>query len=278
MNVLLYIVPLAPLLLAADPSTQVSPTPLDSGYRQMYDLQFDAAHRSFETWIAQHPDDPLGPVSNAAAFLFGEFDRLHILQSEFFLDNGASLNHTRPEPDPRIKARFEKELDRSQAAADRTLAHDPNNQNAQFATLLRLGLHADYLALIEKKYLASLTEIKAGRGLAEKMIAANPHFGDAYLAIGVENYLLSLKPAPLRLFLRVGGAETDKDRGIQNLSLTAQSGHYLVPYARVLLAVAALRDKIWRAPRSSSADSPSNSPTIPSTPGNSRAFTEGSET
>lgn len=231
------------LALAADPSVQKAATPLDTGYRQMYDLQFDAAHRSFETWLQQHPEDPLGSVSNAAAYLFGEFDRLHILQSEFFLDDGLFLNHAKPSPDPRVKQEFQKALDLSQAAADHALAQDPNDQNAQFATVLRLGLHADYLALVEKKYVASLNEIKTGRGIAEKLIAANPKFGDAYLAIGVENYLLSLKPAPVRWLLRFGGAETDKDRGIANLALTAENGHYLVPYARVLLAVAALRDK-----------------------------------
>lgn len=177
------------------------------------------------------------------ALLFAEFNRLHILQSEFFLDSGALLKHARPAPDLQVKQEFETQLDRSQAAAERALARDPQNQNAQFATVLRFGLHADYLALIEKKYLASLNDIKAGHAIAEKLIDANPAYGDAYLAIGVENYLLSLKPAPVRWFLRVGGAATDKDRGIGNLSLTAQSGHYLVPYARVLLAVAALRDK-----------------------------------
>ena len=43
---------------------------------------------------------------------------------------------------------------------------------------------------------------------------------DAY--IGVENYLLSLKPAPLRWFLRLDGAQTDKQRGIENLNATAE--------------------------------------------------------
>jgi hypothetical protein len=47
----------------------------------------------------------------------------------------------------------------------------------------------------------------------------------------------------MRWLLRVGGAQTDKDRGIENLKLTAEKGHYLLPYARVLLAVAAMRDK-----------------------------------
>jgi hypothetical protein len=49
-------------------------------------------------------------------------------------------------------------------------------------------------------------------------------------------------PAPLRWILRMGRAETDRDRGIKDLKLTAARGHYLAPYARVLLPLAALRD------------------------------------
>jgi hypothetical protein len=190
-----------------------------------------------------HPYDPMGPAADAAAFLFSEFDRLHILQSEFFLHDDTFLNRKKPEPDLNLKRSFDAELKQTQVLADRILAQDASDANAQFATLVRLGLHSDYLALIERKYVSSLAEVKASRSMAEKLLAANPNFADAYLAVGVENYLLSLKPAPLRWFLRRGGAETDKDRGIQNLTLTAQRGHLLLPYAQVLLAVAALRDK-----------------------------------
>ncbi|HVB81763.1 MAG TPA: hypothetical protein VNE82_17675 [Candidatus Binataceae bacterium] len=63
------------------------------------------------------------------------------------------------------------------------------------------------------------------------------------LAIGVENYILSLNPAPVRWLLDIYGAETDQRTGIQKLTLTAAHGHYLEPYARVLLAVAALRER-----------------------------------
>ena len=43
--------------------------------------------------------------------------------------------------------------------------------------------------------------------------------------------------------LRLGGAQTDKRIGIERLRITADKGRYLLPYARLLLAVAALRDK-----------------------------------
>ncbi len=231
------------LLLAADPSSLTQPTLLENGFHQMYDLQFDQAHASIHAWMEEHPDDPMGPASDAAALLFSEFDRLHILQSEFFLHDDTFLNRKRPAPDPGLKRSFDVELKQSQSLADRALAKDSADPNAEFATLVRLGLHSDYMALIEKKYVSSLADVKASRAMAEKLLAAHPGFADAYLAVGVENYLLSLKPAPLRWFLRMGGAETDKDRGIQNLTLTAERGHLLQSYARVLLAVAALRDK-----------------------------------
>jgi hypothetical protein len=104
------------------------------------------------------------------------------------------------------------------------------------------GLRGDYMALVEKRNLAALSTIKSTRALAEKLNAQDPSYNDAYLAVGVENYLLSANSAPVRWLLRISGAQTDKNEGIAKLQLTADKGHYLAPYARLLLAVAALRD------------------------------------
>jgi tetratricopeptide (TPR) repeat protein len=231
------------LLAFAPPSVQAQTTLLDIGYRQMYNLQFEDAHRTFHEWERMHPDDAVGPASDAAAYLFAELDRLHVLQSEFFLHDENFATRKKLIPDPVVKQKFDEALLQSKQLADRSLEREPQNHNALFASVVRLGLHADYLALVEKRNLMSLAEVKAGRILAEKLIASDPDFGDAYLALGVENYFLSLKPAPVRWLLRMQGAETDKERGIKNISMTAERGHYLVPYARVLLAVAALRDR-----------------------------------
>jgi len=217
--------------------------PLDQGYRDMYDLQFDRAHEVFRGWQATHPQDPMGPVSDAAAYLFAEFDRLRILQSEFFTDDNNFFHMRRLTPDPRIKAEFENALQRSKQLAAAALAKSGEDLNAEFADLLRIGLHADYLALVEKRNMAALSEVKEGRAVAEDVLAKHPDCYDAWLAIGVENYLLSLKPAPVRWLLRVGGAQTDKDVGVAKLRITAEKGRYLMPYARLLLAVAAVRDK-----------------------------------
>ncbi len=218
-------------------------TPLEAGYRQMYNLQFDEAHRTFGAWERSHPSDPLGPVSQAAADLFAEFNRLHVLQSEFFLHDENFARERKLVPDPRRRESFQNELEQCRELAERALARTPGDENAMFATILRRGLQADYLALIDRRYVASFSEMKKGRVLAERLLAIDPNCYDAYLAIGAENYLLSLKPAPVRWLLRLGGAQTDRKVGLEKLRLTAEKGHYLRPYARLLLAVAALHDR-----------------------------------
>ena len=64
---------------------------------------------------------------------------------------------------------------------------------------------------------------------------------DAYLASGVENYMLSLKFAPLRWVLSWTGAGTNRAEGIRLLQVTASQWHYLAPFARMMLAVADIR-------------------------------------
>ena len=217
-----------------------APTLLDEGYGHMYNLQFSEAHRAFREWSRLRPNDPMGPVSDAAAYLFSEFDRLHILQSEFFVHDKHFITDHALVPDPVLKKNFENAL-----AAARKLgeAAPPNDSNTQFASILLNGLASDYAALIEKRYVASFRQMGSARGTAERLLASHPEYYDAWVAIGIENYVLSAKPAPLRWFLRVTGAQTDRAVAIRTLKIAAEKGRYLKPLARLLLAVTALRDE-----------------------------------
>jgi hypothetical protein len=215
---------------------------LDLGFRQMYNLQFDDAHRTLQAYEQDHPDDAMGPTSRAAAYLYGEFERLGVLQSELFVDDAMFQGRKKPPPNPAVRNAFMQELEQSNQRADAMLARSPNDPNALLAKVMDLGLEADYLAMVEKRNLAAVSRVKQASDLAERLLRVAPDCYDAYLAIGAENYLLSLRPAPVRWVLRIYGAQTDKAEGIRKLQLTAERGHFLLPYARLLLAVAALRD------------------------------------
>lgn len=215
---------------------------LDQGYSAMYNLNFDAAHRAFAAWEQAHPDDPMGPVSDGAAYLFFEFDRMNILRSEFLTDDKEILRGKRIQPDAEIKRAFQAALQKSHQLSEVMLANGRDAEKARLASVIRAALHANYDALIEKRQWQALNEIKQARIEADALVATYPTSVDAYLAMGVENYLLSQKAAPLRFVLRIAGARTDKAAGLAKLRLVAQKGHYLRPYAKILLAIAALRD------------------------------------
>jgi hypothetical protein len=173
---------LAPAPVALFAVTTASSSDLDSGYRQMYNLQFEEAHQTFRAWEQSHPDDPLGPTSDAAAYLFAEFDRLGVLQSELFVDDERLKKGEKLVSDPETKLAFDSALAKSEQLANRTLSVSPQDRNALFAKVLNLGMRGDYLALIEKRLFISLSYMKNAGILAERLLAIDPSYYDADLA------------------------------------------------------------------------------------------------
>lgn len=143
MNITQPVLLLVALLICGTASQAAEPL-LDSGYRQMYNLEFDAAHRTFAQYERDYPADPFGPVSDAAAYLFGEFERRNALRSEFALKDENFLTSSKPLPaDPAARRQFEAALDKTERLARPRLRQSPADPNAMFAIALRLGLHAD---------------------------------------------------------------------------------------------------------------------------------------
>jgi hypothetical protein len=225
---------------AAPPDLQ--PADLYRGWLRMYDLRFDEAHLVFSEWKQRHSADALGPASDAAAYLFSELARVGALESELFINDARFENRVRLRPDPRMKTLFNREIARADQLADAALYAAATDVNALFAKSLTFGLRADFAALIDRQDLIALGYTKQGRPFADRLTAVDPKAYDGYLGAGVENYLLSLKPAPVRGLLWLTGSHVDREKGLEQLRMTAQHGYYLEPFAKLLLAVAAIRD------------------------------------
>jgi hypothetical protein len=208
----------------------------------MYQLDFQGALGVFGEWQRAHPEDPLGPASEAAGTLFAELNRLGILEAQFFVEDESFLGRKGLRPDPDARARFDAALRRSEALARARIAADPRDTDALFALTLDSGLQADYLSLIENRNVAALGPTRRATEWAQKLLAVAPDYGDAYLATGLSKYLIGSSSAPVRWILSLSGFSADKRQGIRELEWTAQSGRYLAPFARLLLAVAYLRD------------------------------------
>jgi hypothetical protein len=242
---------LSPLLIAgaAAASTDIlrSDDPpsagLNPGFRRLYDLDFAGAQKQFETWEKANPQNPMGPVSEAAGVLFSEFNRLGVLEAQFYEDDSVFAGRKKYEPDAQQRAHFEQELDRAEGLANSVLSHDARDRDALLAMTLSNGLRSDFAALIEKRNLASLHYTKEATAWSGKLLAVDPACYDAHLASGVSRYIVGSMAAPVRWVLRLGGVSGDKSAGIAELQTTAAQGRLLAPFARILLAIAYVREK-----------------------------------
>lgn len=233
------------LMLLGVPATgTVSPAPgIESGFRLMYNLNFDKAEQEFSAFEQQHADNPMGPVSQAAGLLFSEFHRLGVLEAQFYESDSAFAARKKLVADPALRERFEAALSRGEELAQKKLARSPGDHDSLFALTLASGLRADYAALIEKRNLASLRYAKQASKLGNQLLSLHPDCYDAHLASGVSRYITGSMAAPLRWLVRLGGVNADKQGGIAELQLTADHGELLAPFARILLAIAYVRDK-----------------------------------
>jgi len=223
------------------PSNALSP--LDRGFNGLYNLDFDGAQEEFDAWQKLHPQDPMGPVSEAAGFLFSEFNRLGILEAQFYENDAAFADRPKLSPDPALRGKFQDAIRRAENLARARLAEDPKDRDALFAMTLSSGLQADYAALIEKRNMASLHFTKQASASAQELLAVCADCYDALLATGFSKYIIGSMAAPVRWILRMGGLPADKEGGIADLETTAEHGHYLAPFARILLSIAYVREK-----------------------------------
>jgi hypothetical protein len=231
---------LVPAVAADVPAPRSS---LDQGFRLLYNLDFDQGHQVFVSWQREHPQDPVGPTAEAAGILFSEFHRLGVLEGQFYENDKKFLNRDEKAPDAGVRDRFNAALTRAQNLASARLAANTKDRDALFAMTLSSGLQADYAAMIEKKNMSSLHYTREANDWADQLLAVDPNCYDARVATGFSKYIIGSMAAPLRWVLRMGGVSGDKKQGIAELQMTADRGQYLGPFARILLAIAYVRDK-----------------------------------
>jgi hypothetical protein len=216
---------------------------IDAAFHLLYELKFVEARKGLGNWQAAHPDDPLGPAAEAASHLFEEFYAQGVLTSEFFLDDKLFLGGIKGKPDPARRDAFVSAIRRAQNLAKSRLKTNPKDANALFAMTISNGMQADYSAIIEKHQLDGLRSTRTAEDYAQRLLAVEPAAADAYLALGAANYIIGSLPAHTRFFLWFGGIHGDKPKGMKQLGEAAERGRFLRPFAKLMLALAELREK-----------------------------------
>jgi tetratricopeptide (TPR) repeat protein len=229
---------------STDPSPAFTTVPeLKQGFTLMYEQHFSEAQAKFSAWAAQHPEEPFGQVALAASYLFEEFHVHNVLSSEFFLNDKRFLRGIEGPPDPVRIRHFEEAIAVTRRLAGARLKKSPHDSDALLSLAMAAGMQSDAASILEKKDLEALKRLKEANEYAKQLLAERPDANDAYVALGAANYLIGSLTTGERVLLWFGGIHGDKKLGMQQLQNTVDNGRYLQPFAKILLALSAEREK-----------------------------------
>ena len=217
---------------------------IDQALHHLYNFDFTATHETLDGYIAAHPGEPLPYAFRASAYLFYELDRLQLLEAEFLIDDEKLVEKKKKlEPDPATRAKLIQALDDATKRGEAALRANPKDTNALFALCVAQGVRTDYMALIEKKQIASLGPAKRSNNYAQQLLKLDPKFYDAYLTAGFSEYMVGSLPFFMRWFVRFDNVSGSKDRAMENLRLAARQGRYFKAFAKILIGIINLREK-----------------------------------
>lgn len=238
----------APCHAAAPPPSDSAETPpspaalLDNGFRNLYELNFKDARADFVSYQERNPADAMGAAAEAASYLYEQFEAKGIFTSQFFLNDDKFLHGADGTAAENCNTPFLTANSRARRMAKETLKTEPKNAHALLVLTMADGMESDYDAMIVKKQMAGLGLMRQAEAEANKLLLIDPDANDAYLALGASNYIIGNLSGFKRAFLWFGGIHGDKDRGIQQMQLAANHGHYLKPFAKIMLALAYERE------------------------------------
>jgi len=216
---------------------------LKEGFRLLYVQKYPEAREKFSGWTSAHPDDPFGFVAKAASYLFEEFYRQGVMTSDFFLDDKKFLRGIDGKPDPERLKNFDAELAHARSLANARLSKNKKDAAGLFALTLAAGMESNSDSILQKKHVEGLKRMKEANEHAKLLLAQRPDADDAWVAPGSADYIIGCLSGGVRMFLWFGGIHGDKKLGMELVGKTAEKGRYLEPFAKVLLALAARREK-----------------------------------
>ena len=216
---------------------------LKSGFDMLYEQKFPEARQVFEEWAAKNPTEPFGQVAIAASYLFEEFYRQQVLTSDYFLNDKRFLGGITGTPDPGRINGFEEATAKARALAGQRLKANKHDPEGLYAMTLSAGMQSDADSMLLKKHYDALKHLKEANANAEILLADHPDAYDVYVAPGVAYYVIGSLSGSARFILWFGGIHGDKTLGMEKVEKTAENGNYLKPFAKILLALSARREK-----------------------------------
>lgn len=193
-------------------------------FQHFYNMDYDGALARFERIAQAHPHDPLATDFVLDAVVFRELNRLDLLDTTFYSNDGFLTGKHTVVEDTAVRDRVKQLAGDAIAAADARLDQNSEDVNALYARGWARSLQATYIAMVERGFASALHMALNARSDHAEALRLDPNYVDANLVLGTYQYVVGALPFSFRLVVGIAGIKGNKEKGMEMLRVAAARG------------------------------------------------------
>ncbi|MFL6277083.1 MAG: tetratricopeptide repeat protein [Blastocatellia bacterium] len=206
------------------------------GNDALYNMDYTTARERYMQMTRIAPDHPAGYVYLANNLWLELLNQSRRLTTSTYT-GGSFYEQDKDEDkvDPKRDHEFSELIKQALAATQARLRANPKDAEALYYQASAYGLRAGYDTTVKRSFVRAMGDANDSIAIQKKVLKADPDYVDAYMSIGLYEYVIDSLPFGWRLLARVAGLKGSKQKGIEHLELVTQKGKYAADDARVLL-------------------------------------------
>lgn len=210
---------------------------VEAALDDFYMLDYAEAQSGFEKVAAENPTDPMALDYVLYNTVVRELYRLDLLDTTWYVHDGFLSGRHPVTEDLRVRARVDALYNRAIQLSNQRLQADPKDVDALFARGFATSMQTMYTGMVEKRYGPALRLALAARNDNDAVLRLDPKYADAYLSVGVHEYIVGSLSLPFKLLIGIVGIHGSRSKGIEDLRHAGQDGTINSVPARTALAL-----------------------------------------
>ncbi len=214
-----------------------------AGAEAIFNLEYETAKTKFEEIKKLMPHHPIGDINLAMLIWLEHLNKSRRLQTSLYGGDSsfyagaenAKEDNEGDQVDPAVDRAFRDRMAQAKTKALALIARNKNDADAQYYLGAYYGVMAGYEASVARKFFGAMRNGSRSVEAHEKALKLKPDYYDAYLSVGMYDYIAGNLPFMYKVIATLAGVRGNKARGIERLQKIVANETVTADDARVLL-------------------------------------------
>ena len=213
------------------------------GSEANYNLDYETARAKFEEIRKKFPQHPAGDLYVANIVWLEHLYKLRRLQTGLYqnesfyagFEGSEEKNEKGDAVDANVDRTFRALMTSAKTKALTMVNASPTDPHAKYYLGSIYSILAAYEASTARKFFSALRNGSKGVDAHQQVLKLKPDYFEAYLSVGLYEYIVGNLPFPIKALAAMGGVRGNRERGIQQLKSIIENRASNADDARVLL-------------------------------------------